>query len=72
MKLKALSHYDGDMNTRFGDCILLYDSTSLIVYDCGHTKHAEAVEAFLQSNSLISQVHIVVSHNDRDHTVFVN
>ena len=68
MKLKALSHYDGDMNTRFGDCILLYDSTSLIVYDCGHTKHAEAVEAFLQSNSLISQVHIVVSHNDRDHT----
>jgi len=68
MKLKALSHYDGDMNTRFGDCILLYDSTSLVVYDCGHTKHAEAVEAFLQSNLLISQVHIVVSHNDSDHT----
>lgn len=68
MKLKALSHYDGDMNTRFGDCILLYDSTSLVVYDCGHTKHAEAVEMFLQSNLLISQVHIVVSHNDSDHT----
>lgn len=68
MKLKALSHYDGDMKTRFGDCILLYDSTSLVVYDCGHTKHAEAVEAFLQSNLLISQVHIVVSHNDSDHT----
>lgn len=68
MKLKALSHYDGDMNTRYGDCILLYDSTSLVVYDCGHSKHAEAVEAFLQSNLLISQVHIVVSHNDSDHT----
>lgn len=68
MKLKALSHYGGDMNTRFGDCILLYDSTSLVVYDCGHTKHAEAVEAFLQSNLLISHVHIVVSHNDSDHT----
>jgi metal-dependent hydrolase (beta-lactamase superfamily II) len=68
MKLKALSHYGGDMNTRFGDSILLYDSTSLIVYDCGHMKHAEEVEAFLQSNSLISQVHIVVSHNDSDHT----
>jgi len=68
MKLKALSHYDGDMNTRFGDCILFYDSTSLVVYDCGHTKHAEAVEAFLQSNPLISQVNIVVSHNDSDHT----
>ncbi len=68
MKLKALSHYDGDMDTRFGDCILIYDSTSLVVYDCGHKKHAEAVEAFLQSNQLISQIHIVVSHNDSDHT----
>lgn len=68
MKLKALSHYDGDLDTRFGDCILLYDNTSLVVYDCGHTKHAEAVEEFLKSNSLISQVHIVVSHNDSDHT----
>ncbi|NCC15931.1 MAG: hypothetical protein EOM28_06220 [Clostridia bacterium] len=68
MKLKALSHYSGDKDSRFGDCILLYDSTSLVVYDCGHTKHAEAVEAFLQFNSLISQVHIVVSHNDGDHT----
>lgn len=68
MKLKALSNYNGDLNTRFGDCILLSDSTSLVVYDCGHTKHAEEVEAFLQSNSSISQVHIVVSHNDSDHT----
>ena len=68
MKLKALSYYNGDVNTRFGDCILLYDSTSLIVYDCGHTKHAEAVEVFLQSNLSISQIHIVVSHNDSDHT----
>lgn len=68
MKLKALSNYEGDRDTRFGDCILLYDSTSLVVYDCGHTKHAEAVEAFLQSNQLVSQVHVVVSHNDNDHT----
>lgn len=28
MKLKALSHYNRDMDTRFGDCILLYDTTS--------------------------------------------
>ncbi|MDD3228046.1 MAG: hypothetical protein PHE09_02415 [Oscillospiraceae bacterium] len=68
MKLKALSHYDGDKETRFGDCILLYDSLSVIVYDCGHTRHAEAVEMFLQSNLTISQVYIVVSHNDSDHT----
>lgn len=68
MKLKALSHYDGDMDTRFGDCLLLYDSTSLVVYDCGHAKHAEEVKAFLQSNPSITQIHIVVSHNDSDHT----
>lgn len=68
MKLRALSHYDGDMDTRFGDCILVYDSYSLVVYDCGHIRHAEVVEAFLKSRPLISQVHIVVSHNDRDHT----
>lgn len=68
MKLEALSHYDGDTDTRFGDCILLYDSTSLVVYDCGHMKHAEAITALLQSNLSISQVYIVVSHNDIDHT----
>lgn len=68
MKLKALSHYNGDLDTRYGDCILLFNSTSLVVFDCGHIKHAEAVETFLQSNSLITQIHIVVSHNDSDHT----
>lgn len=68
MKLKALSHYDDDKDIRYGDCILLYDNTSLIVYDCGHTRHAQEVESFLEANSLISQVYIVVSHNDSDHT----
>ena len=68
MNLTALSHYDGDMDTRFGDCIMLNDSTSLIVYDCGHTRHAEEVESFLKSHSFINSVDIVVSHNDDDHT----
>ena len=68
MKLKALSHYNGDMNTRFGDCILLYDSTELVVYDCGHKQHAQEVENFLDANKLITKVYIVVSHNDNDHT----
>ena len=68
MKLKALSHYNGDMDTRFGDCILLYDSTSLVVYDCGHAQHAQEIEDFLCKNALISKVHIVISHNDSDHT----
>lgn len=68
MKLKALSHYGNDTDTRFGDCILLYNITSLIVYDCGHSEHAGTVESFLQSNSAITTVYIVVSHNDSDHT----
>ena len=58
MKLKALSNYDGDKSTRFGDCILIYDLTSMIVYDCGHGKHAEYVESFLQKNATITSVSI--------------
>lgn len=72
MKLKALSHYNGDMDTRFGDCILLYNSTSLVIYDCGHVQHADEVENFLCKNALISNVYIVISHNDSDHTDGVN
>lgn len=68
MKLKALSHYNGDMDTRFGDCIMTSNSTQLIVYDCGHDKHAEAVGDFLRNNTSVKEVHIVVSHNDSDHT----
>jgi hypothetical protein len=68
MKLKALSHYDNDHDTRFGDCILLYGNSNLIVYDCGHSKHKEAVADFLERNTAITSVSIVVSHNDSDHT----
>lgn len=68
MKLKALSHYNGDMDTRFGDCIMISSSTQMIVYDCGHKKHAMAVSDYLRDHSLIEEIHIVVSHNDSDHT----
>lgn len=68
MKLKALSHYDNDMDTRFGDCILLYGETSLVVYGRGHSRHAQEVEAFLEKHRAIKTVDVVVSHNDSDHT----
>lgn len=68
MRFKALSHYDGDTDTRFGDCILLHDGRSLVVYDCGHERHTKEVKRFLLAHPAISQVHIVVSHNDSDHT----
>ena len=68
MKLRALSSYDGDLDTRFGDCILVYDSSCLVVYDCGHDRHAEEVGAFLKAHPRISQIYVVISHNDSDHT----
>ena len=46
MKLRALSSYNGDLNTRFGDCILIYGDSNLVVYDCGHIDHAKEVGAF--------------------------
>lgn len=70
MKLQAFSHYDGDTNTRFGDCITLRDR-SLTVFDCGHKKHAEEVERILRNTPSITEVYIVVSHNDSDHTAGV-
>ena len=68
MKLKALSHYNDDIDTRFGDYILLYTDTALVVYDCGHEKHSDGVKSLLQDKTSISQIHLVVSHNDSDHT----
>lgn len=68
MKLQALSHYNHDTDTRYGDCILLHDATTLVVYDCGHKMHAKTVEQFLLKNSSITTIYLVVSHNDSDHT----
>ena len=68
MILNALSNYNNDTDTRFGDCIMLVDTHDLVVYDCGHEDHADYVESFLENNSDIIKIHIVVSHNDADHT----
>lgn len=46
---------------------MLLDDTSLIVYDCGHQRHADEVEAYLEKHLAIKEVHIVISHNDSDH-----
>lgn len=68
MKLQALSHYDGDKDTRFGDCILGFSKPKLFVYDCGHEKHADAVMKFLKESTGITEISVVISHNDSDHT----
>ena len=68
LNMHALSYYEYETDTRFGDCILLYGGSALVVYDCGHSRHAESVGSFLQLNPTITDVSIVVSHNDGDHT----
>lgn len=68
MKVRALSHYDGDKDTRFGDCILGFSGSKLMIYDCGHERHADEVKEFLKKNTGISDVSIVVSHDDSDHS----
>lgn len=68
MRVLALSNYNNDTDTRFGDCIMLVDTQVLVVYDCGHEAHADYVESFLENNSGITDIHIVISHNDSDHT----
>lgn len=68
MKLRALSKYNNDTNTRFGDCILVYDKQNLIVYDCGCDRHSDEVMSFLGRNPSITNVSVITSHNDRDHT----
>ena len=51
MRVKALSHYDGDKDTRFGDCILGFSGSKLMIYDCGHERHADEVKEFLEKNT---------------------
>lgn len=68
MRIKALSHYDGDKKTRYGDCILGFSTTKLFIYDCGHERHAEEVMRFLAANKGIRGIATVISHNDSDHT----
>ena len=68
MKVKALSYYNGDKNTRFGDCILGFGENKLLVYDGGHERHADEVKEFLEEHTEISDVSIIVSHDDSDHS----
>jgi len=74
MKLQVFSRYNGDNETRFGDCIMLYNDNELVIYDCGHDRHAEEVLNFLggRGNKRNAKISIIVSHNDSDHTKGVN
>lgn len=68
MKFIGLTNQLEDKGIRVGDCLILYSSTFVIVYDCGHSSHAKYILNFLQKKSTIDKVNIVISHNDSDHT----
>lgn len=69
MKIKVLSSkdYENKNSTNYGDCIIIdNEQGSILVYDCGHEKHAERVLEYVQNNG-IKKGDIILSHNDDDH-----
>lgn len=50
----------------YGDCILVDNGSSLLVFDCGSEAHAKRVETVMKERRLETAVG-VLSHNDDDH-----
>ena len=67
MKTIFLSAKDySDPSTNNGDCILVDNSTELVVYDCGCEEHARRVLDYMRMQGY-RQTKVVLSHNDSDH-----
>lgn len=68
MKLTMLSskNYPEPDVHDYGDCILVDQGTTLLVYDCGSEAHAKRVEDYMKRRE-IRQAVVVLSHNDADH-----
>lgn len=60
------TEYENPETTNYGDCILIDTGVSLIIYDCGHEKHAERVIQYMDNHGYHS-ASIILSHNDSDH-----
>lgn len=59
-------NYDNSKTTNYGDCILINTGSELIIYDCGHEKHADVVIDYMSKNGF-DKAKIILSHNDSDH-----
>lgn len=59
-------NYENADTTNYGDCILINTGNELVIYDCGHEVHADAVIKYMNENNF-SQVKFILSHNDSDH-----
>lgn len=53
-------------NTNYGDCFLVIDGQSAVVYDCGSEEHARKVIEILDKAGIDKAV-VILSHNDDDH-----
>lgn len=67
MKVKVLSSKGYEENNKnYGDCIIIYNSTDAVIYDCGSEKHAIRIKELLEREN-ITNVYVILSHNDGDH-----
>lgn len=67
MKVKFLSAKNySDPSKNNGDCILVDNSSELVVYDCGCEEHAQRVLDYMRQHGY-RQAKVVLSHNDSDH-----
>lgn len=65
IKILSSQHYK-DTTKNHGDCIVIIDNSTAIIYDCGSEEHAlRAIE--LMSEYGIDKATIILSHNDDDH-----
>lgn len=67
MILKVLSGKNYKDSTKdYGDCFVLIDGKTAVIYDCGSEEHAlKAID--LMSDYGISKATVILSHNDDDH-----
>jgi len=59
-------NYEDSETKNYGDCILINTGSQLIIYDCGHERHADEVIKYMSSNGF-SKAKLILSHNDSDH-----
>lgn len=62
--LSANGYNDPSKNN--GDCILVDNDSSLVIYDCGCEEHALRVVQYMKKRGY-SKAKLVLSHNDSDH-----
>lgn len=59
-------NYENASTTNYGDCILINTGNELVIYDCGHEAHANAVIDYMSKNRF-DKAKLILSHNDSDH-----